>query len=453
VAKPKTVFTCTECGGQSTKWQGQCPHCAEWNTLVESAVESAKAGGHRYASLAGTAEAVALADVEAKDFPRLPTLIGEFDRVLGGGLVEGGVVLIGGDPGIGKSTLLLQAAARLSEQVPVLYVSGEESAQQVALRARRLGVNAAKVKLLPEIELEKIQATLTSTRPKVVVIDSIQTLYSSALTSAPGSVAQVRECAAQLTRQAKQTGTTVIFIGHVTKEGALAGPRVLEHMVDTVLYFEGDTHTSFRLVRAFKNRFGAVNELGVFAMTEKGLREVTNPSALFLSQHATGVAGSCVMVTQEGTRPLLVELQALVDESHGAAPKRLTVGLELNRLAMLLAVLHRHAGIACFDQDVFVNAVGGVRIVEPGADLAVTLAIVSSLRNRALPDKHVVFGEVGLAGEVRPVQRGQERLKEAAKLGFTHAIIPAANKPRQSIAGLEVIAVERLLEAVDYIRK
>jgi DNA repair protein RadA/Sms len=453
VAKPKTVFTCTECGGQSTKWQGQCPHCAEWNTLVESAVESAKAGGHRYASLAGTAEAVALADVEAKDFPRLPTLIGEFDRVLGGGLVEGGVVLIGGDPGIGKSTLLLQAAARLSEQVPVLYVSGEESAQQVALRARRLGVNAAKVKLLPEIELEKIQAMLTSTRPKVVVIDSIQTLYSSALTSAPGSVAQVRECAAQLTRQAKQTGTTVIFIGHVTKEGALAGPRVLEHMVDTVLYFEGDTHTSFRLVRAFKNRFGAVNELGVFAMTEKGLREVTNPSALFLSQHATGVAGSCVMVTQEGTRPLLVELQALVDESHGAAPKRLTVGLELNRLAMLLAVLHRHAGIACFDQDVFVNAVGGVRIVEPGADLAVTLAIVSSLRNRALPDKHVVFGEVGLAGEVRPVQRGQERLKEAAKLGFTHAIIPAANKPRQSIAGLEVIAVERLLEAVDYIRK
>jgi DNA repair protein RadA/Sms len=453
VAKPKTVFTCTECGGQSTKWQGQCPHCAEWNTLVESAVESAKAGGHRYASLAGTAEAVALADVEAKDFPRLPTLIGEFDRVLGGGLVEGGVVLIGGDPGIGKSTLLLQAAARLSEQVPVLYVSGEESAQQVALRARRLGVNAAKVKLLPEIELEKIQAMLTSTRPKVVVIDSIQTLYSSALTSAPGSVAQVRECAAQLTRQAKQTGTTVIFIGHVTKEGALAGPRVLEHMVDTVLYFEGDTHTSFRLVRAFKNRFGAVNELGVFAMTEKGLREVTNPSALFLSQHATGVAGSCVMVTQEGTRPLLVELQALVDESHGAAPKRLTVGLELNRLAMLLAVLHRHAGIACFDQDVFVNAVGGVRIVEPGADLAVTLAIVSSLRNRALPDKHVVFGEVGLAGEVRPVQRGQERLKEAAKLGFTHAIIPAANKPRQSIAGLEVIAVERLVEAVDYIRK
>jgi DNA repair protein RadA/Sms len=415
--------------------------------------EVARAGGHRYAGLAAPAEAVSLSSVEAKDFPRLPTMVGEFDRVLGGGLVEGGVVLIGGDPGIGKSTLLLQAAAKLSEVVPVLYVTGEESAQQVALRAKRLDVNAAKVMLLPEIELEKIQAAIVSMKPKVAVIDSIQTLYSSALTSAPGSVAQVRECAAQLTRLAKQSGTTVIFIGHVTKEGALAGPRVLEHMVDTVLYFEGDTHTSFRLVRAFKNRFGAVNEMGVFAMTEKGLREVTNPSALFLSRHSEGVSGSCVMVTQEGTRPLLVELQALVDDSHGGTPKRLTVGLEQNRLAMLLAVLHRHAGIACFDQDVFVNAVGGVRIAEPGADLAVTLAIASSLRNKPLPDRHVVFGEVGLAGEVRPVQRGQERLKEAAKLGFTHAIIPAANKPRQPIAGLEIITVERLVEAVDYVRK
>ncbi|APV50499.1 DNA repair protein RadA [Betaproteobacteria bacterium GR16-43] len=452
MAKPKSVYTCTECGGQSLKWQGQCPHCAEWNTLVETTAESAKTSGHRYASTTAV-EAVSLGDVEAKDFPRLPTLIGEFDRVLGGGLVEGGVVLIGGDPGIGKSTLLLQAAARLAEQVPVLYVSGEESSQQVALRARRLGVNAAKVMLLPEIELEKIQAALATMKPRVAVIDSIQTLYSSALTSAPGSVAQVRECAAQLTRFAKQTGTTVVFIGHVTKEGALAGPRVLEHMVDTVLYFEGDTHSSFRLVRAFKNRFGAVNEMGVFAMTERGLREVTNPSALFLSGHSMGVAGSCVMVTQEGTRPLLVELQALVDETHGNVPKRLTVGLELNRLAMLLAVLHRHAGIACFDQDVFVNAVGGVRIAEPGADLAVTLAITSSLRNKALPDRHVVFGEVGLAGEVRPVQRGQERLKEAAKLGFTHAIVPAANKPKQAIAGLEVVAVERLVEAVDYVRR
>jgi DNA repair protein RadA/Sms len=453
MAKPKTVYTCTECGGQAPKWQGQCAHCNAWNTLVETVLEGARApGAHRFASLAGAGEVVTLGAVQARDFPRLPTLIGEFDRVLGGGLVEGGVVLIGGDPGIGKSTLLLQAAARLSEQVPVLYVTGEESAQQVALRARRLGVNASKVQLLPEIELEKIQATLAATRPRIAVLDSIQTLYSSALTSAPGSVAQVRECAAQLTRIAKQTGTTIIFVGHVTKEGALAGPRVLEHMVDTVLYFEGETHTSFRLIRAFKNRFGAVNEIGVFAMTEKGLREVANPSALFLSQHHAGVAGSCVMVTQEGTRPLLVELQALVDEAHGAGPKRLTVGLDLNRLAMLLAVLHRHAGIACFDQDIFVNAVGGVRIAEPGADLAVTLAVVSSLRNRPLPAKHVVFGEIGLAGEVRPVQRGQERLREAAKLGFTHAIVPSANRPRAPIEGLEVLAVDRVGDAVGYVK-
>jgi len=449
MGKPKTIHSCTECGGQTLKWQGQCPHCQAWNTLVEATVEGGKAAGHRFAGIAGTSEIVALSALEADEFPRLPTLIGEFDRVLGGGLVEGGVVLIGGDPGIGKSTLLLQAAARLAEQVPVLYVSGEESAQQVALRAKRLGLNASKVRLLAEIELEKIQASLAAEKPRVAVIDSIQTLYSSALTSAPGSVAQVRECAAQLTRLAKQSGIAIIFIGHVTKEGALAGPRVLEHMVDTVLYFEGDTHTSFRLIRAFKNRFGAVNELGVFAMTERGLREVANPSALFLSQHHAGVAGSCIMVTQEGTLPLLVELQALVDDAHGQGPKRLTVGLDLNRLAMLLAVLHRHAGIACFDKDVFVNAVGGVRIAEPGADLAVTLAVVSSLRNRALPAKHVVFGEVGLGGEVRPVQRGQERLREAAKLGFTKAVVPSANRPKQPIEGLEIIAVDRVAEAVD----
>jgi len=455
MAKPKTVYNCTECGGQSLKWQGQCPHCNAWNTMVEGVAESgagAKGAAHRFASPGGSAPVVELSEVEARDFPRLPTLIGEFDRVLGGGLVEGGVVLIGGDPGIGKSTLLLQAAARLAQQVPVLYVTGEESAQQVALRARRLGVNASKVRLLAEIELDRIQAAIAEQAPRVAIIDSIQTLYSAALTSAPGSVAQVRECAAQLTRTAKQGATTVVFVGHVTKEGTLAGPRVLEHMVDTVLYFEGETHTTFRLIRAFKNRFGAVNEIGVFAMTEKGLREVTNPSAIFLSQHDANVAGSCVMVTQEGTRPLLVELQALVDDAHGASPKRLAVGLEQNRLAMLLAVLHRHAGIACFDQDVFLNAVGGVRIAEPGADLAVTLAVVSSLRNRPLPAKHVVFGEVGLAGEVRPVQRGQERLKEAAKLGFTHAIVPKANKPRQPIPGLEIVAIDRLAEAVDYIK-
>ncbi len=452
MAKNKSIYSCTECGGQSPKWQGQCPHCSAWNTLVETVAETSSSSTHRYASLATTSEVKLLSEVEAAEVPRFTTSITEFDRVLGGGLVPGGVVLIGGDPGIGKSTLLLQALAYLSGHYPVLYVSGEESAQQIALRAKRLSLNAQSVKILAEIQLEKIQAIIANQKPQVAVIDSIQTVYSEALTSAPGSVAQVRECAAQLTRIAKQSGVTMILVGHVTKEGALAGPRVLEHIVDTVLYFEGDTHSSFRLVRAFKNRFGAVNELGVFAMTEKGLREVSNPSALFLSQHEMQVPGSCIMVTQEGTRPLLVEIQALVDEAHAPNARRLSVGLEQNRLAMLLAVLHRHAGIAAFDQDVFVNAVGGVKITEPAADLAVLLAIVSSLRNKPLPEKMVVFGEVGLAGEVRPVQRGQERLKEAAKLGFTHAIVPKANKPKQSISGMTIIAVDRLDNAVDAIR-
>ena len=453
MAKARTIYSCTECGGQSTKWQGQCPHCGEWNTLMESVAEASPAAGkNRYSALAASGKLQQLAEVEASEISRTPTGIAEFDRVLGGGLVDGGVVLIGGDPGIGKSTLLLQALAHLSTTKKVLYVSGEESAQQIALRARRLDLNAREVHLLPEIQLEKIQATVTHEKPDVVVIDSIQTVYSEQLTSAPGSVAQVRECAAQLTRIAKSAGVTIILVGHVTKEGALAGPRVLEHIVDTVLYFEGDTHSSFRLIRAFKNRFGAVNELGVFAMTEKGLREVSNPSALFLSQHGAQVAGSCVMVTQEGTRPLLVEIQALLDDSHSPTPRRLSLGLEQNRLAMLLAVLHRHAGVACFDQDVFINAVGGVKITEPGADLAVLLAIVSSLRNRPLPEKMVVFGEVGLAGEVRPVQRGQERLKEAAKLGFTHAIIPKANAPKHKIEGMTIIAVGRVEEAVEKMR-
>ena len=453
MAKAKTVYSCTECGAQSPKWQGQCPGCGEWNTLVEVVAETAAAAGkNRYSALAASGKLQQLAEVEASEVSRTPTGIAEFDRVLGGGLVEGGVVLIGGDPGIGKSTLLLQALAHLSGTKKVLYVSGEESAQQIALRAKRLSLDAREVHLLPEIQLEKIQATVAHEKPDVVVIDSIQTVYSEQLTSAPGSVAQVRECAAQLTRVAKSAGVTIILVGHVTKEGALAGPRVLEHIVDTVLYFEGDTHSSFRLIRAFKNRFGAVNELGVFAMTEKGLREVSNPSALFLSQHGAQVAGSCVMVTQEGTRPLLVEIQALLDDSHSPTPRRLSLGLEQNRLAMLLAVLHRHAGIACFDQDVFINAVGGVKITEPGADPAVLLAIVSSLRNRPLPEKMVVFGEVGLAGEVRPVQRGQERLKEAAKLGFTHAIIPKANAPKHKIDGMEIIAVERVEDAVAKMR-
>ena len=453
MAKAKTIYSCTECGGQSPKWQGQCPHCGAWNTLVETVAEALPAAGkNRYSALAASGKLQQLVEVEASEVSRTPTGIAEFDRVLGGGLVDGGVVLIGGDPGIGKSTLLLQALAHLSTNRKVLYVSGEESAQQIALRAKRLDLNAREVHLLPEIQLEKIQAVVSREKPDVVVIDSIQTVYSEQLTSAPGSVAQVRECAAQLTRQAKSSGVTIILVGHVTKEGALAGPRVLEHIVDTVLYFEGDTHSSFRLIRAFKNRFGAVNELGVFAMTEKGLREVSNPSALFLSQHGAQVPGSCVMVTQEGTRPLLVEIQALLDDAHSPTPRRLSLGLEQNRLAMLLAVLHRHAGIACFDQDVFINAVGGVKITEPGADLAVLLAIVSSLKNRPLPDKMVVFGEVGLAGEVRPVQRGQERLKEAAKLGFTHAIIPKANTPKHKIEGMEIIAVERVEDAVQKLR-
>ncbi len=454
MAKAKINYTCTECGGVSNKWAGQCPSCDRWNTLVETIVES---GGNRYSNqaqgIAQTAPVMSLADIEAIDVPRFGTGIDEFDRVLGGGLVAGGVVLIGGDPGIGKSTLLLQALANISKLKKVLYVSGEESGAQIALRAKRLAVDADDLKLQAEIQLEKILNTLADLKPQVAVIDSIQTIYSDALTSAPGSVAQVRECAAQLTRVAKQSGITIILVGHVTKEGALAGPRVLEHIVDTVLYFEGDTHSSFRLVRAFKNRFGAVNELGVFAMTEKGLKGVSNPSALFLSQHDNQVPGSCVMVTQEGSRPLLVEIQALVDSSHVPNARRLSVGLEQNRLAMLLAVLHRHAGVAAFDQDVFINAVGGVKITEPAADLPVLLAINSSMRNRPLPRGLVAFGEVGLAGEIRPAPRGQERLREAAKLGFSIAVVPKANLPKQKIEGLEVIGVERIDDAMNKIRE
>lgn len=417
--------------------------------MTEIKVDASKAAPtNRFSAVSGVAAVKKLSEINARDVPRISTTIEEFDRVLGGGMVRGGVILIGGDPGIGKSTLLLQALAGLSAARNVLYVSGEESGEQIALRAQRLGLNAPHMKLLAEISLEKIQATLQSEKPEIAVIDSIQTLYSDALTAAPGSVSQVRECAAQLTRVAKSTGVTIVFVGHVTKEGTIAGPRVLEHIVDTVLYFEGDTHSSFRLVRAIKNRFGAVNELGVFAMTDKGLKGVSNPSALFLSQHEHEVPGSCVLVTQEGSRPLLVEIQALVDDAHAPNPRRLSVGLEQARLAMLLAVLHRHVGVACYDQDVFINAVGGVKIGEPAADLAVMLAIVSSLKGKPLPKGLVVFGEVGLAGEIRPAPRGQERLKEAAKLGFTQALIPKANAPRAPIAGLEVIAVERAAEAL-----
>jgi DNA repair protein RadA/Sms len=423
--------------------------------LVEAVSAEAGALKNRFtprAGLAPSAGVTALSDIEAQDVERTPTGQDELDRVLGGGMVEGGVVLIGGDPGIGKSTLLLQALDGLQRSGQnTLYVTGEESGAQVALRARRLGLDNSRVQVLAETQLEKIISTLQAQSPHIAVIDSIQTVYSDQLTSAPGSVAQVRECAAHLTRLAKSSGIAIVLVGHVTKEGALAGPRVLEHMVDTVLYFEGDTHSSFRLVRAIKNRFGAVNEIGVFAMTEKGLKGVSNPSAIFLSQHAEPVPGSCVMVTLEGTRPLLVEIQALVD-SGGPSPRRLSVGLDRDRLAMLLAVLHRHAGVACMDQDVFVNAVGGVRISEPAADLAVLLAITSSLRAKPLPKGFIAFGEVGLAGEVRPAPRGQERLKEAAKLGFSVAVIPKANAPKKPIEGMTVHAVERVEEAMALVR-
>ena len=448
MAKAKTAYVCGECGASALQWFGSCPSCGTAGSLSETAVE--KSSGHRYAAEA--AKSVPLEAVEAKELDRIASGLGELDRALGGGFVGGQVALLGGDPGIGKSTLLLQALHAVSETLPTLYVSGEESADQVALRARRLALQSSTLRLLAETQLERILSALDSGKPRVAVIDSIQTLWSESLQSAPGSVAQVRECAAQLTRHAKRTGTTLLLIGHVTKEGAIAGPRVLEHIVDTVLYFEGDPNSSFRLVRAVKNRFGAVNELGVFAMTEKGLRGVSNPSALFLSQHPRAVAGSCVLATLEGTRPLLVEIQALVDAAHSPNPRRLSVGLEQNRLAMLLAVLHRHAGIATWEQDVFVKAVGGVRIAEPAADLAVSLAVVSSLTDRPIPEKVAVFGEVGLAGEVRPAPRGQERLREASKLGFEKIILPRANVPKAKMSGVDILPVERVDQAVQLLR-
>ena len=458
MAKEKSIYVCSECGGTSPQWLGKCPQCSAWNTLVESVAEST--ARPRYAASSGrgllpTEAVTTLGQIEASDADRQPTGIDELDRALGGGIVAGGVVLIGGDPGIGKSTLLLQALDALARNMKVLYVTGEESGAQVALRSRRLGLGKSTVRVLAEIQLERVMATLAAEQPAVAVIDSIQTVYSEALASAPGSVAQVRECAAQLTRMAKATGITIILVGHVTKDGALAGPRVMEHIVDTVLYFEGDTHSSFRLVRAVKNRFGAAGEIGVFAMTDKGLKGVSNPSAIFLSTHGDPVAGSCVLVTLEGTRPMLVEVQALVD-SGGPSPRRLSVGLDRDRLAMMLAVLHRHAGIGALDQDVFVNAVGGVRISEPAADLAVMLAIQSSLRDKPLPRGFIAFGEVGLAGEVRPAPRGQERLREAAKLGFSVAVVPKANAPKGAAAkafdGLTIHAVERIEEAIDLVR-
>ncbi len=448
---PKTVYVCSECGAQAPKWAGQCGDCGAWNTLQETVAARPVRADARFAGYAGEDSATirSLSEVVAGQTERMPTGLAELDRVLGGGLVGGSVVLIGGDPGIGKSTLLVQALALLAARTSALYVSGEESAEQISLRAQRLGLPTERLRLLTDTCVERILALLARDRPGVLVLDSIQTFYTESLQSAPGSVAQVRESAARLVRFAKQTGTSLFLVGHVTKEGALAGPRVLEHMVDTVLYFEGESGGPFRLIRAIKNRFGAVNELGVFAMTDKGLREVSNPSAIFLSRHEQQVAGSCILVTREGTRPLLVEVQALVDQSPLANPRRVALGLEQNRLSMLLAVMHRHGGIGLFDQDVFLNVVGGVRVTEPAADLPVLLAVLSSFRDRALPGDLATFGEVGLAGEIRPVPNGQERLREAAKHGFRRAIVPKANAPKKAIDGIAVVAVSRIAEAIE----
>ncbi len=457
-AKARSAYVCNECGGEHNKWQGQCAECGAWNTLSEIVLESAasqKSPASRRGGWAGKVDApkvTALGDVRHQEDARVSTGIGEFDRVLGGGLVEGAVVLVGGDPGIGKSTLLLQAISKMAGVLPGLYVTGEESLAQVAGRAARLGLSVDGVHALAETGVERILEHAAKMRPALIVADSIQTLWTESLTAAPGSVSQVRESAARLVRYAKETGTAVFLVGHVTKEGGIAGPRVLEHMVDAVLYFEGESGSRFRVLRAFKNRFGAVNELGVFAMGEQGLKEVPNPSAIFLSGGSLQQPGSCVTVTREGTRPLLVEVQALVDASPLSNPRRVAVGLEQNRLAMLLAVLHRHGGIGVSDQDVFVNVVGGIRLQETAADLPVLLAVLSSLRDRPLPEKTVAFGEVGLSGEIRPVPNGEERLKEAATHGFRRAIVPKANVPKSgSYKGLEIVAVEKLADALDAI--
>ncbi len=453
MAKPRLQYLCSNCGSAHNKWAGQCGDCGEWNSLIESIYEkdTAKESSSRFTGYAGKAAVKNMADIELLEEPRTPTGISELDRVLGGGLVQGSVVLMGGNPGIGKSTLLTQTLATLGNKMNALYVTGEESLQQVTLRARRLNLGDDKFQLLAETCVERILQLAKQARPQVMVIDSIQTIYTELLQSAPGAVAQVRESAAQLVRFAKQTNTALFLVGHVTKEGTLAGPRVLEHMVDTVLYFEGDSGERYRMIRAIKNRFGAVNELGLFAMTEQGLKTVSNPSAIFLSRHDEPVAGSVITVTREGNRPLLVEVQALVDESHLGNPRRVTLGLDQNRLSMLLAVLHRHGGIPMYDQDVFINVVGGVRVTETAADTAMLLSILSSFRDQSLPQKLFTFGEIGLAGEIRPVPNGQERLKEAFKHGFTHAVIPKGNMPKaQDIpADMQVIGVSRVSELLD----
>lgn len=448
MAKSKRAYACTACGASYSKWAGQCADCGAWNTLVETVVASDVVSS-RGGWTGQLAALKTLAEVPLAEVARLSTSSTELDRVLGGGLVAGSVVLIGGDPGIGKSTILLQTLCHIAEHTPALYVTGEESQQQVAMRARRLELPQSQLRVMTETCVEAIIEVARNTQPKVLVIDSIQTIFTEQLQSAPGGVAQVRESAALLVRYAKHSDTAIFLVGHVTKEGALAGPRVLEHMVDTVLYFEGDPDGRLRLLRAVKNRFGAVNELGVFGMTEKGLREVSNPSAIFLTRAQESIPGSVIMATWEGTRPMLVEVQALVDLSHSHNPRRVTVGLDSNRLAMLLAVLHRHGGITTYDQDVFLNVVGGVKVLETASDLALLAAIMSSLRNKPLPHDLLVFGEVGLSGEIRPVPSGQERLKEAAKHGFKHAIVPQGNTTKSSPNGLEVVGVARLDQALD----
>ncbi len=455
MTKAKVSYSCTECGAISPKWSGQCSDCEAWNSLTEIiATAPSKASlNPRFRGFAaeGYTSVIDLASVPMTEEVRVCTGLSELDRVLGGGLVSGSVTLMGGDPGIGKSTVLLQTLSHLSKHQKTLYVTGEESLQQVKLRAHRLDLPLQGLRLLAETQVEKILSIAETEKPQVMVIDSIQTVFTELLQAAPGAVSQVRESAAQLVRFAKQTGTALFLVGHVTKEGTLAGPRVLEHMVDTVLYFEGQSDSRFRVIRAIKNRFGAVNELGIFAMTDRGLKEVQNPSAIFLSRVSEPVPGSVVMVTWEGSRPMLVEVQALVDESHLANPRRVTVGLDQNRLALALAVLHRHGGVVTYNQDVFVNIVGGVRVNETGADLAVLLAVLSSLKNRPLSTDLVVFGEVGLAGEIRPVQSGQERLKEAAKHGFKRAIVPQGNAPKSHIDGMEVVPVARISQALAHL--
>ena len=456
MAKAKTAFVCNDCGADFPKWQGQCGECQAWNTLTEfrlSAPAAKKGSSGRAATRGGFAGSLAavkrLEDVSIVDLPRLASGFDEFDRVLGGGFVPGASILIGGHPGAGKSTLLLQTLCRLASSHSALYVTGEESPEQIALRANRLQLPTDQLQLMAETDVDAILASAESLQPKVLVVDSIQVVHSDTLTSAPGSVSQVRDCASQLTRYAKQTGTVLILVGHVTKDGSLAGPKVLEHMIDCSILLEGDHDTRYRTLRGQKNRFGAVNELGIFAMTDTGMREVTNPSAIFLDRSEHIAPGTTVVVVWEGTRPLLVEIQALVDDSSLGNPRRVTVGFEQNRLAMLLAVLHRHGGIQVGDQDVFANVVGGVRVMETSADLALLLAVVSSLRDRPLPQDWVVFGEVGLSGEIRPVASGQERLAEAAKHGFRRAIVPKGNAPKKPIPNLEVVPVSRLSEALE----